>query len=107
LPLVTEAKDKEALAKDVASLEPTTLSRKADKCLTPRPQVPTYEHRAIKYSSLAKHYLKIQLQSLFLKSIYFMYLLLCAIRKLDYKKLDQFKQLIHSLKPKNTEFHAM
>jgi hypothetical protein len=36
-----------------------------------------------------------------------MYLLLCAVWKLHYKKLDQFKQLIHSLKPTMAEFNAM
>jgi hypothetical protein len=36
-----------------------------------------------------------------------MYLLLCAVWKLHNKKLDQFKQLIHSLKPTKAEFNAM
>jgi hypothetical protein len=32
-------------------------------------------------------------------------LLLCAIWKLHHKKLDQFKQLIHSLKATEAEFN--
>jgi hypothetical protein len=39
LPQVTDVRDVEKLAKDVASLDPKTFSRKVVKCLTRRTQI--------------------------------------------------------------------
>jgi hypothetical protein len=89
---------------DVAGLETKTLNRNV-KQLIHRPKSQYAYQTVAKHSSTVAPYLQIQLQYLFLKIIYFMNLLFCAIWELHYKKLYQFKQLIHSLKPKEPEFN--